>query len=164
MNNHFNHFSLSFLPCGNKSSLLHTTQTQKKKLISSLGPSMSHLTIAYQEHPFRVGSPFFDQILWMRTEVQSCFCQKWLVAFGCWIIHALCLFYSESWGRWQPVGSQQVLAADVHSQKLCRYPSPWMVFSLWVKVKGRGIAFACTSWEPVGWRQEHLDGSCRWHF
>lgn len=66
---------------------------------------MSHLTIAYQEHPFYVGSPFFDQILWMRTWSAEIFLSK--VIGGIWMLN---------YSRLQPV-----LFRELSHRTACRF-------------------------------------------
>lgn len=116
----------------------HSNQKHKVNLFfaniqTSLNPCLSGLT---SQTPLlcRI-TLFWSNFMNEDLKCRDVFCQKWLVASGCWIIHNYSLFYPESWARWQPVGSQQTLAADVHSQKLCRYPGLWMVVSLSGKVR-----------------------------
>lgn len=162
-----NYFSLSSLPCGHRSNLLHTTQTKSVKLISSLGAPMSHLTIAYPEHPFYVGSPIFDQILWTRTWSAEMFLSK--VIGGIWMLNYSRLQPGLFWelGHRTACGFTTDLISRCASPEALQIPKSLdgsLPLSESQGKHGRGIAFACPSWQLVGWRQEQLDGSCRWHF
>lgn len=132
-------------PVVTRSNLLHTTQTKNVKLISSLGASIPHLTLEHQhlppKHPFYVGSPCFDQILWMRTWSAEMFSSK--VIGGIWMLN-----YS---GPVLPRELSQMTACrfttDLSSR--CAFPEALQI------PKSLGGCF------PVGWKSgEAWKGHC----